>query len=240
MLPEALGLCFVAIILGGFTAGYLIADYAWLREANAAQQAATETLAQSWAVLLAPLAGNDERHGPVLNQGLSQLPPLRALRWTAPDGSTKLEWPPASAPAPGLPAPHLPPAPLAATAAVRTPAGEPAGLLRIERDRPPSTGYRTTLLLIWGLAAGSTLVGFAAFYQRLRRHLRPVAAIERSLHSYAAGLEKELLTLTLSDSLGSRGRAVEPVHRATGRDAADAKRPRRQRGRGVQRCAGAL
>jgi signal transduction histidine kinase len=33
-----------------------------------------------------------------------------------------------------------------------------------------------------------------------------VAAIERSLHSYAAGLEKEVLTLTLSDSLGSVAR----------------------------------
>jgi len=211
LLPEAFGLGFVGVVFAGVAAAYLICDYAWRQETIAARQSETEALAQTWAAQLGSAADGDGQVINALGQSLGGFPQMRSLRWTAPDGTTRFEWPPSLSPVAGMPArpaaasgaTGLPR--IAATAPVRSARGEAPGSLRVERDAPPA-GQRAFVLVAWGGAAGLILLAFAAFYQRLRRHLRPVAAIERSLTSYAEGLEKELLTLTLSDSLGAVAR----------------------------------
>jgi two-component system phosphate regulon sensor histidine kinase PhoR len=210
VLPEALGLCFVAIIFGGFAVAYVISDSSWQRRAAAVRQAEAEMLAQALATTLGATAGAEQVPEDTLRE-LSRLPRIRSLRWTAPEGAVKYAWPPTIAAVPGLPAAppisgqdaaqetHL----TVASVPVRTPAGTSAGTLRVEVIAPPSTRYQAALVWNWGVVAGVTLAVFAALYHRLRRHLRPIAAIERNLHSYVSGVEKELMALALSDSLGS-------------------------------------
>ncbi len=207
VLPEALGLCFVAIILAALAAGYLVADHFWQKQSQATTRTHAENLAQALATALGAREEPDEQTLAALAQGLSRCFQLRSVRWTAADGTLRLVWPPQ------LRAAATPPAEAQAgqrlvtlTVPVRSPTGQPMGDLLIVHEADDRHGYRTFLLLNWGGAAGLTLLAFAAFHQRLRRHLRPVAAIERSLHSYVAGVEKELLSLQLSDSLGSIAR----------------------------------
>lgn len=209
VLPEALGLCFVAIIFGGFTSAYLIADYAWGRQAGTAQQVETETLAQAMATAVGAVAGSDEQVVDSLMQKLVRLPRVRAVRWTSSEGELRFAWPrtlaavPGNTPAaPGVSAARTSQA-TAARVVVRTPAGESAGTLTVERAASGSGDYQAAMLWNWGIAAGVTLVVFAALYHRLRHHLRPVAAIERNLRSLAGGVEEDLATLMLSDSLGT-------------------------------------
>jgi two-component system phosphate regulon sensor histidine kinase PhoR len=100
---------------------------------------------------------------------------------------------------------------LTALAEVRRLSGEPAGQVQLERSARARFGSGLALLWPWSLAGGITLLVFAGFYRGLRRHLRPVAVIEHTLRTYADGLEKELLTLTLSDSLGAAARGWNRV-----------------------------
>ncbi len=211
LLPEALSLGFVVFAFVGLAAAYLVCDRGWRGQARSVEQSATETLARTWAALLASRGDADQAPGELLGECVRGVPYLRRVQWTAPDGSIAFEWPRplalvvglAERPASGTSATG--PAPLVATAAVSAPGGANLGLLTVEREMPAADG-RTFLLITWGAAAGFVLFAFAVFHQRLRRHLRPAAAIEHSLTSYAAGIEKELLTLTLSDSLGAAAR----------------------------------
>lgn len=59
--------------------------------------------------------------------------------------------------------------------------------------------------LLLGLAAASIVGGVALHLlltRSLRQSLQPLVAVESSLSAYAAGIERELLSLSLSDSLG--------------------------------------
>lgn len=211
LLPEALSLGFVVFAFVGLAAAYLVCDRGWRGQARTVEQSATETLARTWAALLTSRGDADQVPGELLGECVRGVPYLRRVQWTAPDGSIAFEWPRPLAPVVGLAeraasgTSAAGPAPLVATAAVSAPGGASLGLLTVEREMPAADG-RTFLLITWGAAAGFVLFAFAVFHQRLRRHLRPAAAIEHSLTSYAAGIEKELLTLTLSDSLGAAAR----------------------------------
>jgi signal transduction histidine kinase len=210
ILPEALGLGFVGVALAGLAAAYLVCDHTWQQEAVNAQRLETEALARVWARVLGQNTDGDERATDTFGQGLSDFPRVCGVRWTAPDGTVRFAWPRNLAPVPGLPdlaarAVAGGSAPVVATAPVTGRDGTSLGTLRVERE-VSAAGRRAFLLITWGGGAGVILLAFAVFYQRLRRHLRPVAAIERSLQSYADGIEKELLTLTLSDSLGGVAR----------------------------------
>ncbi len=216
VLPEALGLCFVMIILSGFAATYLVAEYLWKQQAVTAQRAETEALAQTLAAALGTVATDEPEAGAALLQAcgsaLEQWHPVhvRAIRWTAPDGALRFLWPPRVPLVPGVPTGTTPAAGAALSSAVtkadvRNRTGAALGTLELEAAGGVA-GARAFVLWNWGIAAAVTLVVFVGFYHRLRRHLRPMAAIERNLHSYASGVEQELLTLTLSESLGVTAR----------------------------------
>ncbi len=203
VLPEGLGLCFVVLVFGGFAIAYFVSEHSWKQQARAAQQAEAAALAQVLAATLGAAADTDGVVPEPLLQGLSRQPCIRAVRWATPDGQVRFAWPPAIVAAAGKAGgeAHT----TLASAPILTPDGTSLGTLQLEARLTRSTG-RSHLLWNWGVAAGITLIVFAAAYHRLRRHLRPVAAIERNLKSYADGLEKELVTLTLSESLGSVAR----------------------------------
>jgi PAS domain S-box-containing protein len=206
VLPEPLGLCFVAIIFGGFAAAYFTADYSWKRQSAVMRQAEAETFTRGLAAILGSLSEASDESVDGLLQEFTQLPRVRAVRWTLPDGKMRFAWPPAAV-LPGDTLAHTPEPPRSgaelATAAVHTASGAPLGTLVVETTAPAGAEYRAALIWNWGIAAGATLLVFALAYHRLRRHLRPMAAVERNLRSLASGIEKDLVTLTLSDTLGS-------------------------------------
>lgn len=213
VLPEALGLCFVLIILSGFAANYIIADRLWTRQVRAAERSELQTQARTLAAALGTAASTDtEAAVALLHQTVGLLPQVRSLRWEDPNGAVRFAWPPP------LPTAVAPPAPdqggsglfadtpvVDVRTAVLTRTGAPAGTLQIAAlAKPPADP--TFILWNCGIAAAVTLVVFVGFYHRLRRHLRPMAAIERNLRVLATGVDAELLTLTLSESLGNAAR----------------------------------
>ena len=90
---------------------------------------------------------------------------------------------------------------------MKTPAGVPVGLVRLVYALREPVQPISTLLRGCAIAAVVTLLVYFALYRQLRRHLRPLDAIQRNLQSFAAGLEKEFVALSLSDSLGQVAQA---------------------------------
>lgn len=66
----------------------------------------------------------------------------------------------------------------------------------------PDTGAKATLFAIGAASVAIGLCLYAVLDRVRRRAIRPIEAVERNLSAYAQGLEKELLALSLSDSLG--------------------------------------
>ena len=215
VLPEGLGLVHVLVVLIALAGGFLLTDYSAGQLSLTAQQTEIDALTRVLASGLGALPPDDENAASAFVESLGHTPRIRAARWLAPDGTIKLDWPKASAARAGsgaASAQHQRSGALVkATAEVRRPGGEPAGQLELERDVVTAAGFGVALLWPWSLAGGLTLLVFVLFYRGLRRYLRPVAAIERTLRTYADGLEKELMPLTLSDSLGAAARGWNRV-----------------------------
>jgi signal transduction histidine kinase len=93
------------------------------------------------------------------------------------------------------------------SAPVHTGSNAPAGSVRLTFAFPEPAQPLPVLPYGCAAAIAVTLLVYFALYRRLRRHLRPLDAIQRNLHSYASGLEKEIVALSLSDSLGQVARA---------------------------------
>ncbi|MEW6253211.1 MAG: ATP-binding protein, partial [Planctomycetota bacterium] len=200
--PDALGIGFVIVVLAGFAAGCLLAQAQWRADARRAAQVGADQTAAALARAVMVAAGAGDEAAGALARELGRVPGLRSARWVQADGVAALTWPPGGVPAVA----QEDEPPLAARVDLRTPAGQPAGVLEIQCSPPEPGTYDLALLGAWGLAACLTLLAFLVFHRRLRRHLRPVAAVERNLRTYADGVEQELVTLTLSDSLGSVAR----------------------------------
>lgn len=200
------------IVLVGFGVGFVVVDWSWDHRVAAAGEAETGTVARAMAAALGSvLDEGPEACETTLQTLVDALPRVRALEWRGPDGQMRYRWPPAlvaaaRAGADGGSGGRGPRA-VQVTVPVASASGEAAGALTVTREIAVATGSDAAFLLWhWAVTAGVTLLVFAAYYYGLRRHLRPVAAIERSLKTYADGLEKELTTLTLSASLGAAAR----------------------------------
>lgn len=80
-------------------------------------------------------------------------------------------------------------------------------------DSATGTGWLTAAFSV----SACLIVAYLVFYRQLRNHARPYAAIEQSVQSYAAGMERQFAALTLSDTLGQMAVAwntlVEDVSR---------------------------
>ena len=134
---------------------------------------------------------------------------LRTAEWVRSDGSVRCRWPAsvgtasASGAAGGADGVGASDAKLLSfSAPVQDVRGETAGTLRLMLAFNAPAGALSPLLPGCAAMAVVTLLVYLALYRRLRRHLRPMDAIRRNLESYAAGVEKEFIALSLSDSLG--------------------------------------
>jgi signal transduction histidine kinase len=216
VLPEALGLAFVATLLAGFVAAGVIAKHMLRTQVETSATERGQALARTIAAALGTVADQDEQVVQGLLEKLCANEPCR-VQWVGQDGQARAQWPMdysafgkpettgASAPDSSDPATDLV-APTTYTTAVHTVAGEEAGAVHLQIGARGLGHYTGELWKLYALAAGATLVLFVFPYRQLRHRLRPMAAIQSSLSSYAAGLEKELVALTLSDSLGEVAR----------------------------------
>jgi len=212
VLPEALGLAFVATLLAGFVAAGAIAKHTLRTQVETCATQKGCALAQTFAAALGTVADQDEQAVQDLLQKLCANEPY-GVQWVGQDGQPRAQWPVgysasdkpemSGASESASSGPDSGPEALTTyTAAVYSVTGEKAGAVHLQVAARGLGQYTGELWKLYALAAGATLVLFAFLYRQLRHHLRPMAAIQSNLSSYAAGIEKELVALTLSDSLG--------------------------------------
>lgn len=201
VLPEALGLCFVTVIFGGFIAAYFITEAAWHRQAEAQHLAGAQMLARSVAAVLGGMEAADEGQLSAVFHGLGRQRAIEAAEWIQPDGQARYRYPPMVGAALGAAdaGSHAP----VVEAPIHAADGRRLGTVRMRVAVDPGGIYPYGLAWTWGVAAAVTLLVFGGLYRRLRGHLRPMAAIERNIGIYRQGVEKDLATLTLSDALGA-------------------------------------
>lgn len=215
--PEKLGVALAATLVAGLAIVGAFAYYVVQQQQQQAQQAQGQALTDGIAAALGQAVSHED-HAAVaatFGQLCADSDALCSAQWVDPAGTVRCRWPgslasgqvdltPASLEDGAGEGPDTPPPAGASvfTAAVQTPDGSAAGTLSLtfafeESTRPVS--------MLWGgcaVVAIASLLMYFAFYRRLRHHLRPLDAIQRNLHSYASGLEKEFVALSLSDSLG--------------------------------------
>jgi signal transduction histidine kinase len=207
--PEALGVGLVATLVVGLVAISILACFTLGHQGWRAQRAEGQALTEVFAAAAGHVADRDEAEiHAVFHQLGAAHQALRVAEWIGPDGQVRCRWPgtvagqPGGAPAATAQAEATTAGTVSFTAPVRSGTNTPAGTLALTfafSDRP-----QPTYLLLVGCAviAIVTLLGYFALYRRLRRRLRPMDAIQRNLHDYAGGLEKEFVALSLSDSFG--------------------------------------
>jgi hypothetical protein len=97
VVPEVLGLCFVAVVFAGLTAGYVVSDYWCARQASAARQVRMEDRAAAYAVLVGAVAEREpEARDAVLRQ-IGQAEGVVGVRWKDAEGTLAYVFPPSSA-----------------------------------------------------------------------------------------------------------------------------------------------
>lgn len=193
VLPEALGLGFVAAIFGGFLVAYHAAHLGWHQALTARERLETVTLARQLAAAVSAQGENLDAAASMLDRVVQQDPDVSNLRWQGPAGEVLFSTVASATPSGGDETVSVP---IPAAPGVRS------GTLLLARRSTQTTGPQPALVSSWGMAALVTLSVFMLLYQRLRRHLRAAQAIAGGLESYAGGLEHELLTLQLSETLG--------------------------------------
>jgi two-component system phosphate regulon sensor histidine kinase PhoR len=219
--PETLGIAVTATLLGGLFTVSLLAYYTTERQGEQARISEGQAVANVFAAALGHLVDQDDAEATAaLHRLCTSDRAIRSAEWTGPDGRIRCRWPESAGlgPAGATPAapegvrrdPQVEPWADGLTvfsAAVHGAGGSPVGSVRLRLASPEQA--RPGSLLLYGsvVAVVVTLLIYFALYRRLRRHLRPLDAIQRNLHSYAAGLEKEFAALSLSDSLGQVAQA---------------------------------
>ncbi len=219
--PETLGIGVAATLVGGLLVVGVFAHYALERQVEEARISGGQVLANVFAAALGQVIDEDDAAvTAAFHQLCTNNHALRSAEWAGPDGRVRCRWPSsaelgAAGATPGAPdgVGHSPRVePLADdltlfSAPVRAASSAPAGTVRLTLAFPELAEPTPVLLHGSAIAAVVTLLIYFVLYRRLRRHLRPLDAIQRNLHSYASGLEKEFAALSLSDSLGQVAKA---------------------------------
>lgn len=196
----------------------LLADRIARRQSHLAQKAQRQALTEMFAAALAAALERDEPGADqVFARVCSGVRGLYAAEWSLPGGAVRCRWPGgvvpasggASASAPIGLAQRAPPAGELAvfSTPITVPHAPAAGTLRLTFAGRAAAGLGYWLLSACAAVSAAALLAYWVIYRRIRRHLRPVDAIQRNLCSYAAGLERDLAALSLSDSLGQVAQA---------------------------------
>ena len=208
--PEPLGVALVATLLVGLVGVSIYAHHVLRHQHEEAWKSEGQAVADVLAAALGQVGDQDDAQAAKTLQGLCvKNAALRTAEWVRPDGSSRCRWPDAvgasgasgslgEGPGAGAWDVEL----LSFSAPVQGAGGTPAGMLRVVLAFAEPMEALSLLLRGCAAAAVVTLLVQLALYRRLRRHLRPMDAIQRNLESYATGVEKEFVALSLSDSLG--------------------------------------
>jgi signal transduction histidine kinase len=93
------------------------------------------------------------------------------------------------------------------SAAIRGSPGASAGTLELTLAPARPSAMCGHLAIGGATFIGLVVLACGVLYHRLRHQLKPALAIQDNVRSYADGIEKQLLALTLSDSMGAGARA---------------------------------
>lgn len=208
VVPEAVSVGLCVLVLAGIVGVALLGDQLLRSGLESSRMAAGRALAQAAASAIRSMTAEENSDATALNALLAA--GVQAVRWQGPgaevrewvlnsDGSLFRERGDATA---------LVAAPTISrgqqfVATLADASDAQGGSVTVTLAR--FTTWRPRLWLAGGAAAAAflALLGYLAIYERLRRHVQPLAAIQRNLESYADGIERDLMALSLSDSFGA-------------------------------------
>lgn len=191
-----LGLCFAVGVIGVLIVSAMTVRH----EADLRQRESSNRIAEQLAGAIAARRdlSADELSVQLL-EPCSTFGFLRAARWADAGGKSLLDWRCLDRKA-QIASSEV----IAVSAPVPAESGPP-GTLSLELALPAPTIPKQLMWLGAALATPS-LIGYLWLYRRLRQRMRPYAAIQRNLNALASGIEKNLATLSLSDSMGQVAR----------------------------------
>lgn len=199
-LPEVFGVAVVVLLVAGAVGAVVLAGAAFERERTVEHRERGERTAR----LLAAAFARSSAIAPLdLHAAAGEWAAAAGatwVRWTDAEGAVRAEWPreavAASAPA-GMAGRETFVAPVLGTDHDVLGRVELA-IARAGVDAQTAVGLRFAA----GAAAGTVVLAYLALYRRVRRQIRPLAAIRRSLCDYGSGVEHDLRALAMSTSLG--------------------------------------
>jgi len=193
-LSERIGLGFAAILLASLAAGALIADYVQMSSLERQSSIAAREFAEALALTLGQATSAEDAPASALSAVGPGWDGPYIVRWIAADGSLRMVLPGAAADRP-LDSPPM------GRARIEQPDGKSAGEVLVWRNATwPTRGE--SVWRSWWLLIVAALGAFGLFYRVVAARLRSVTAIEHSLDTYAAGIERELNALAVGDQLG--------------------------------------
>ncbi len=204
--PEVLGIALAATLVMGLVGVSVFAHFTLRHQAEEVRMSEGQAVADVVAAAIGQFVDQDDVAAEAaLQQLCAKNPALRTAEWLLPDGSVRCRWPKGVGVV--LPGGSSGQASwdldfVAFSAPVQTAEGTPSGSVRLTFEFTEPAGSLSSLLRGFAIATVITLLVYFALYRRLRRHLRPLDAIQRNLQNYASGVEKEFIALSLSDSLG--------------------------------------
>lgn len=211
LLPEALGLGFLALVMGGVLGLAAVANYVLSTERDASAHESHELTAAAIAAALGPADIENPEEVRQRCRLLSKLNQPLAAAWIGPDGRERYRWKLTGAfddgwqvitgPAMAAAAPLV----VDVERPVVRPDGAPHGTIRLAELPAALPTLVSPLWLPAAIVAGVVVIGFGLLYRQLHRRMRPMRALQQTLETYASGVERELSSLTLSDSLGQIG-----------------------------------
>lgn len=198
-LPEVFGVAVVVLLVAGAVGAVVLAGAAFERERMVEHKARGERTAHLLAAAFARCSASSTEDLYAAARDWASAGGATWLRWTDAEGVVRVEWPHETAAsassaiagretfvAPVLGADH------AVLGRVEL------AVARAGLDAQTAIGLRFAA----GVAAGTVVLAYLALYRRVRRHIRPLAAIRRSLCDYGSGVEHDLRALAMSASLG--------------------------------------
>ena len=207
--PEWLGIALAGTVLLGIVGVATAAYFALQSQTHAARAEERQALAHVVAGLTNQLdRENTDAIETVFRSLLGHTPALRSVEWRGADGALVASWPKTIATG----TINIPGTTTATPTAVNDGTifescvtatdGTAAGTVRLTFGRLAAPQPSSALLNGGALSALVALIAFILIYRQLRSQLRPYDAIRQNLFSFAAGMERELVALSLSDSLG--------------------------------------
>lgn len=203
VVPEAIGLALLALLLIAVVAMTLVANRVIDREVAEAVEEEAQRAARMCAAVVARLAPGDDAENERMLASLAQAAGADSIRWL--NGQAAV----IAAAGPNAAGKHTTAQAGVARGEARVEGADQSTAGRVEVWLPlPAPPLIRPALLLGGAAVLATILPcFLLVYWRLRRHVRPLAAIERNLTDYAAGVERDLQALALSDALGASAAA---------------------------------